>query len=302
MTLRSKSCVSAGFALAALGWSLWAGAGGSLSGTVTDPQGLPVFGAVATVVNTGTNVQQVVKTDLKGIYSFLDLAVGAYEVRVEAAGFKPYRRTGVLVNTNGALLVDVALEVGGRTEALTLSASALHVETNDTQLGEVITGSQMTAVPLNGRSFTDLLALQPGVAPATTITGSSIQAAGAAILAPSGNLNPGTMSINGQREYANGFTINDTDAVERFTMGVAVIPNLDSIAEFRILTGNFDSEYGNYSGGGMKDVPQPRSNQTYCSPVAFLRNTLAMGSAGAYNRAYMKDETNRRDFLRGATI
>src|ERR1035441_2191997 len=99
MTLRSKSCVSAGFALAALGWSLWAGAGGSLSGTVTDPQGLPVFGAVATVVNTGTNVQQVVKTDLKGIYSFLDLAVGAYEVRVEAAGFKPYRRTGVTVRS-----------------------------------------------------------------------------------------------------------------------------------------------------------------------------------------------------------
>ena len=300
MTLRSKSCVSAGFALAALG-CLWAGAGGSLSGTVTDPQGLPVFSAVATVVNTGTNVQQVVKTDLKGIYSFLDLAVGAYEVRVEAAGFKPYRRTGVLVNTNGALLVDVALEVGGRTEALTVSASALHVETNDTQLGEVITGSQMTAVPLNGRSFTDLLALQPGVAPATTITGSSIQAAGAAILAPSGNLNPGTMSINGQREYANGFTINDTDAVERFTMGVAVIPNLDSIAEFRILTGNFDSEYGNYSGGRINVVTKSGSNQFHSSAFEFLRNT-ALDSRNFYSPGRAVYQQNQFGGLFGGPI
>jgi hypothetical protein len=115
--------------------------------------------------------------------------------------------------------------------------------------------------------------LQPGVAPTTTITGGSIQAAGAAILSPSGNLNPGTISINGQREYANGFTVNDADVVERFTMGVAIVPNLDSIAEFRILTGNFDAEYGNYSGGRINVVTKSGSNQFHGSAFEFLRNT-----------------------------
>ena len=126
---------------------------------------------------------------------------------------------------------------------------------------------------MNGRSFTDLLALQPGVTPVTTITGTSIQAAGAAILSPSGDLNPGTISINGQREYANGFTVNDADVVERFTMGAAIVPNLDSIAEFRILTGNFDAEYGNYSGGRINVITKSGGNQFHGSAFEFLRNT-----------------------------
>ena len=72
-------------------------------------------------------------------------------------------------------------------------------------MGEVITGTQMTAVPLNGRSYTDLLALQPGVAPVTSITSDTVQDVGASALSPSGDLNPGTISINGQREFANSF-------------------------------------------------------------------------------------------------
>jgi hypothetical protein len=126
---------------------------------------------------------------------------------------------------------------------------------------------------LNGRSFTDLLALQPGVAPSTTITPSSITAAGASTFSPAGDLNPGTISINGQREYANGFMVNDADVVERFTMGAAVIPNLDSIAEFRILTGNFDAEYGNYSGGRINVVTKSGANQYHGGVFEFLRNT-----------------------------
>jgi hypothetical protein len=136
----------------------------------------------------------------------------------------------LLVDVNSSQRVDIPLQLGDRSETVTVAAAQTRVETTDTQIGEVISGTKITAVPLNGRSFTDLLALQPGVAPTTTITGNSIQAAGAAILAPSGDLNPGTISINGQREYANGFTVNDSDVVERFTMGADIIPNLDSIA------------------------------------------------------------------------
>src|SRR4029077_91817 len=103
----------------------------------------------------------------------------------------------------------------------TVKQSEVSVDTQNTQLGEVISGQKIAAVPLNGRSFTDLLALQPGVAPTTTITGLSIQAAGASSFSAAGYQDPGTISINGQREYANGFTVNDADVVERFTMGAA---------------------------------------------------------------------------------
>ncbi len=271
--LFTKPVVILTFTIAALGLTAWAGVGGTISGTVRDPHGGVVFGAKVMAVHTDTNVQHTMTADTSGTYSFRELPVGLYEVRVEAPGFKPYRRIGVMVDANSALLVDVTLAVGDRTDTLTVSQAALQVETANTQLGEVITGSKLSAVPLNGRSFTDLLALQPGVAPMTTVTGSSIQAAGAAILAPSGNLNPGTISINGQREYANGFTVNDADVVERFTMGAAIVPNLDSIAEFRILTGNFDAEYGNYSGGRINVVTKSGSNQFHGSAFDYLRNT-----------------------------
>lgn len=252
---------------------LWASLGGTISGRVSDPRGLPVRGASVAAVNTGTHVRLSVATDADGVYSLPNLAVGTYDLEVEVTGFKTYRRTRVVVDANSAIREDIPLVLGDRREQITVAANAVRVETVDTQLGEVVSGQTIEAVPLNGRSFTDLLALQPGVAPLTTITGNSIQAAGAAILNPSGDLNPGTISINGQREYANGFTVNDSDVVERFTMGAAVVPVLDSIAEFRVLTGNFDAEYGNYSGGRINVATKQGTNQFHGEGFEFVRNT-----------------------------
>jgi hypothetical protein len=241
---------------------------------VTDPKGLTVAGVTISAINRATNIRHTAVTDSSGIYSFPELPVGSYDLELAVAGFRTYRHTEIILDVSSALRVDIALVLGDRKEAINVTGNETRVETIESQLGEVITGNKVAAVPLNGRSFTDLLALQPGVAPLTTITGSSIQAAGAAILSPSGNLNPGTISINGQREYANGFTINDADVVERFTMGAAVVPNLDSIAEFRILTGNFDAEYGNYSGGRIAVITKSGSNQFHGSGFEFLRNTV----------------------------
>lgn len=251
----------------------WAGLGGSISGTVTDPKGLTVAGAKVTVVNTATQVRQTVVTNSAGVYSFPQLEVGTYDLAVEAPAFRTYRQTDLVVDTDSKVRVDAALVLGDQRETVTVAASALSVDTANTQLGDVISGTKIDAVPLNGRSFTDLLALQPGVAPMTTITGNSIQAAGAAILSPSGDLNPGTISINGQREYANGFSVNDSDVVERFTMGAAIIPNLDSIAEFRVLTGNFDAQYGNYAGGRINVVTKSGTNDFHGEAFEFVRNT-----------------------------
>src|SRR6202020_389423 len=123
--------------------------------------------------------------------------------------------------------------VGSIAETVSVVDDALHVETTSTQMGQVITGRQMTAVPLNGRSFTDLLSLQAGVAPATSITATTVQDVGATVLNPSGDLNPGTISVNGQREFANAFIVNGSDSEEDVNSGTAIVPNLDAIAQFR---------------------------------------------------------------------
>jgi hypothetical protein len=251
----------------------WASIGGSISGIVKDPSGRVVATAnvVAREVNTGLSYQT--HTDGRGIYTFPVLPVGQYQLEVQASGFRRYQRTGIVLDTNAALNLDAVLEVGSIAETVRVVDDALHVEMTSTQMGEVITGRQMTAVPLDGRSYTDLLSLQAGVAPATSITSSTVQDVGATILDPSGTLNPGTISVNGQREFANFFSLNGSDTEEDVNAGTSVVPNLDSIAEFRIVTSNFDAEYGEFSGGQISVITKSGTNQFHGNAFDFLRNT-----------------------------
>ena len=250
-----------------------AGVGGRISGTVKDASGAVVPKTTVSLTNAETGVRQVLTTDDTGVYSFLDVPVGRYDLEVIADNFRPYRRQGIVVDADSALVIDAVLQVGAKSETVTVDETAAHLETSSTELGEVISGEQMTAVPLNGRSFTDLLALQPGVAPATSITAATVQDVGAAALFPSGNLNPGTIAINGQREFANSFIVNGSDAEEDVNMGTAIVPNLDSIAEFRIVTSNFDAEYGEFSGGQINVVTKGGTNEFHGDAFEFLRNT-----------------------------
>src|SRR5271165_4715428 len=256
-----------------MGWTLQASDGGSLLGTVTDPNGAAVPAAKVTATESATGVKRSVTSDGRGFYSFERLPVGRYDVEVAVSGFKPLRRTGVAIDVNSKTVVDASLTIGEKSETVTVSESATHVETADTQVGQVITGKQMTAVPLNGRSFTDLLPLQSGVVPVTSLTSDTTQDVGVSAFSPSGDLNPGTISINGQREFANSFVLNGSDVEEDVNMGTAIIPNLDSIAEFRILTGNFDAEHGEFSGGQIEVVTKSGTNALHGDVFEFLRNT-----------------------------
>ena len=238
---------------------------GRISGTVKDPTGALVPNAQVTALETQTGVKTETRSDTAGFYSFPSLPVGPYELQVKASGFKEYKQTGLVLDVNTALLVDVALQLGEATQEVTVAAAAVQVETTNTQMGEVITENKMTTVPLNGRSYTDLLALQPGVVP----TSSGQYGA----LSVSGNLNPGSMSVNGQRESANGFMVNGGNVEEGAFMGTAIIPNLDSIAEFRIVTNNFDAEYGNYAGGQINAITKSGTNEFHGNVFEFLRNT-----------------------------
>jgi hypothetical protein len=237
---------------------------GTISGIVTDPSGAVMSGVQVAALNTDTGVEHTVQTNSAGFYSFPALPVGKYDIVVRQSGFSEFRQTGLTIDANSAVRVDVKLQVGATKQSITVSSAAVQVETTSTQMGEVITSSSMTSMPLNGRSYTDLLALQPGVIPRSTGEyGSGFS--------PSGDLNPGNLSVSGQRESANGFMVNGGNVEEGGNMGTAIIPNLDSIAEFRILTNNFDAEYGNYMGGLVNVVTKSGANQVHGDVFEFLR-------------------------------
>jgi Carboxypeptidase regulatory-like domain/TonB dependent receptor-like, beta-barrel len=248
----------------------WGSITGSISGVVTDPSNAVVSGVTVVATNTQTGVSTSVTSDVKGFYSLPSLPVGTYELQVSQTGFKTYKQTDLVVNANSALRVDVPLQVGAISERIEVHSDTVHVETESTQMGEVITSKSMTAVPLNGRAYTDLLALQPGVSP---YTASDTNSPGLGDRPVDGGLNSGAQSVNGQRETANGFMVNGSNVEEGRNNGASIIPTLDSIAEFRIITNNFDSEYGNYSGGQVNVVTKSGTNAFHGSGFEFLRNT-----------------------------
>ncbi|HXO31208.1 MAG TPA: carboxypeptidase regulatory-like domain-containing protein [Candidatus Acidoferrales bacterium] len=253
--------------------ALLASVGGSISGTIKDPGGNVIANTHVTVKETNQGLSYETHTDGKGHYTFAVLPVGRYVLEVDAVGFGSYERRDITLDTNAALTLNASLAVGGVSQSVTVTDNTLHVETASSQLGQVITGRQMTSVPLDGRSYTDLLSLQPGVTPQTAITDTTVQDVGATVLNPSGTLNPGNLSVNGQRETANYFSVNGSDVEEDVNAGTAVIPNLDSISEFRIITSNFDAEYGEYSGGQVSVVTKSGSNKYHGNAFEFLRNT-----------------------------
>ena len=225
--------------------SVWGAVGGSISGTVTDHTGAVIPGVVVVLRNIDTGIERTSNTNADGLYAFTAIPVGHYDIVVSQTGFKPYKRTGLILDVDTALKVDVPLDVGEQSEHVTVLDTAVHIDLETTEMGEVVAGKVMTAVALNGRSYTDLMALQPGIAPMSTQQPDSIVMAGASVaIAPSGGLNPANQSISGQREDANGFLINGGDVKEEMNGGTSIVPNLDSIAEFRILTNNFDAEQG----------------------------------------------------------
>ena len=255
------------------GTFLWASVGGRIEGTVKDASGGVIQNATVAATDIATGVTKTTATGNDGGYAFPLLPVGRYRIEVSFPRFTSYTRNDVVVDADSSLVIDAFLRAGRQSETVTVNDSAVHVETANTQLGEVISGRQMAAVPLNGRSFTDLLSLQPGVAPATSINADTVQDVGASVFSPSGDLNPGTISINGQREFANAFIVNGSDVEEDVNMGTSIIPNLDSIAEFRILTSNFDAEYGEFSGGQINVITKSGTNEVHGDAFEFLRNT-----------------------------
>jgi hypothetical protein len=239
---------------------------GVVSGTVTDASGAAVPGVDVVALNEATGVSFQAKTDARGFYSFNALDVGSYTVTATMNGFEVVQVTKIKVDANSSIKNDILLKVGSVSETEQVTSSQVQIETQNTQLGEVIEAQKIVAVPLNGRSYTDLLSLQPGVSPYTATSEGSASST-------SGNLNPGNQSVNGGREGSNGFMVNGANVTDGYQDGASIIPTLDSISEFRIITSNFDAEYGNFSGGQVNVVTKSGTNQIHGEAYEFFRNT-----------------------------
>jgi len=238
----------------------------SIQGLVTDSSGRVVPNAAVMLTNSATGYQRNSVTDASGAYEFLSVPVGSgYAVQVSAPEFEKSTQQGITLLVNQRFRADFALTVGKVNQQVTVEADAVQVDTATNQLGDVISDQKMIALPLNGRSYTDLMGLQPGVVPITSGSAFTDRPV-------SGELNAGGSSVNGSQESSNAFLINGGDVEEPKNNGASVIPTLDAIEEFRILTNTFDAEYGRFGGGIVNVVTKSGTNQLHASLFEFLRN------------------------------
>ena len=238
---------------------------GSVLGVVHDSSGAVVSGAKIVATNVQTNLKLETVSGSDGAFRILAMPAGTYSLTVTADGFQTFTETGIEVKVNDQLHYDVKLKVGSVSDHVEIVANAVQVQTENTQLGDVIDSKKMLALPLNGRSFVDLLGLQAGVAPGTAETIQQDRPV-------SGILNSGNISVNGQRETSNAYLVNGGDVSEGRNLGTGMVPNLDSIEEFRLITNSFDAEYGKFSGAVVNAITKSGTNGFHGDVFEFLRN------------------------------
>src|SRR5258708_2025450 len=265
---------------------------GAITGQVVDASGAVVSDAVVVATNVSNNVARKATTGADGEYRLLALQPGIYKLTVSAAGFETFTTTGIDVKVNDQLHIDAKLTVGNVEQSISVEANAVQVDTANTQLGGVVESKQILAMPLNGRSYLDLLGLQVGVVP---VTSGSIPN-DRTVSGQTGN--PGNVSINGQPESGNAFLVNGADVNESKNMGAGLIPNLDSIAEFRLITNSFDAQYGKFTGGVMNAITKSGSNGIHGDAFEFLRNDM-LDARNAFDASKAKLRRNQFGYAVG---
>ena len=243
------------------------------TGAVHDATGAIIPGASVAMRQAGSDLRRSSQTDDQGTFQISLPAAGTYQLEISASGFAIYRAQVILSADAPSSNLDIALAIEGNSQTVEVTANSLAAETTSTQLGESLDTKKIEAVPLNGRSFTDLMAVQPGIVPQNTAQPGAVIMTGVASTPPSGDANPGNLSISGQRESSNGFRVNGSDVEEDVNMGTSILPNLDAIDSFRVLTSNFDAEYGNSSGGQVLVTTKAGTAHAHGSAFEFLRNT-----------------------------
>jgi len=246
-------------------------AGGTLSGTVSDTAGAGIPQAKLVIKNVATGVERTVTTNADGFYTTVNLQSGSYQISISATGFNSETRHGVTMSVGSQITIDVTLRVGTISNRVEVTAAVPDVQLTSSDISAVVTANTVRELPLNGRSWTDLAALQPGVATIQTqpsfATGSD-----------RGNRGFGQqLTISGARPQQNnyrldGISLNDyANGAPGSVLGGNL--GVDAIQEFSVLTSNYSAEYGKTSGGVVNAITRSGTNEFHGSVYEFVRNS-----------------------------
>lgn len=239
-------------------------------GTVTDASGAIVPDAKITITNIDKNQSQDVTSNDSGQFVVPSLAIGHYNVRAEVPGFKTFEQNGLVLQVGDRTRVDVKLQVGNTKESVTVEAEAIAVKSESGEVSDVITGQKMTQLATNGRSIYALATLTAGASSNMSDLNTPTSIGGDA-----------NVSFNGLRENHNLYLIDGGEASDRGGAGgIDVMPSLDSIAEFRMLTSNYSAEYGLSSAGTMTLAVRSGQKDFHAAAWEFVRNDAL--DAGPY--------------------
>ena len=237
---------------------------GTMAGRVNDSTGAVLPGATVTARHLERSIERIAVTDAGGRFVLAGMPVGTYDVRAELSGFKPMVRQGMTLTVGEALALDFTLEVGGVVEAVNVIGAASPVNTRTGELSYLVDERAIEQLPLNGRNYTDLAFLQPGVTPYPFRDGGSVVAHGLG------------MSVNGQDPRANvylldGTLLNDmTNGPAGSAAGTAL--GTETVQEFRVETNAYGAEFGRMSGGQINVITKSGSNELRGTAYEFHRN------------------------------
>ncbi|MCC6345134.1 MAG: TonB-dependent receptor [Bryobacterales bacterium] len=225
-------------------------------GTIIDPTGAAVPNATVQVRRVETGETRGFHTDGSGNYIIPSLEIGEYEVTVEATGFQREIRRGVVLELNQKARIDFQLHVGSVTDTVEVVASTPVLKTDDATVGDVVERRRITELPLNGRNFAQLAVLgSPGVR-----------------LVPFSIMNGERLAASGQRENQNQFTMDGIVIQNNLINSVSVRPSVEAMEEFKVQTGNFSAEFGNFSGAQVNIALRSGTNDLHGTLFEFLRN------------------------------
>ena len=252
---------------------------GAIAGTVMDPSGLAVIDAQVRVTNEATGSSIVVKSQSGGVYTASLLLPGTYTVEVSKAGFKEWAARGIRVNVTETAGLNIKLEVGAVTEKVIVSAQGSMLQTDSSSEGHVTSGEMIQNLPLATRNYTEIIALNPGVA-ADVLNVTDIGRGG---YNNSPLVSGGAVRTDNNYQM-NGLDVNDWEETGTNSGGVP-IPNPDSIQEFRVQTSQYDATYGRDAGANVNVVTKSGTNQFHGNAWEYFRNTALNANDWFLNRS-----------------
>lgn len=237
----------------------------SINGTVKDSTGAVIPQATVTLTNTGTNVAQTAVTNDTGDYVVLNILPGRYILQATKEGFETVTQPDITLEVNQTTTFDFTLPVGSARQTVTVEAAASHIETSTSELGTVVTQKIVNDLPLNGRNFTQLLELTPGVSPISVA-----QNSGGWTAQPLGAFT--FPSVNGQTNRSNLFMLDGINNQGSFESTYAIAPQIDDIQEFKVQSHNDEAQFGGALGAIVNVVTKGGTNSFHGDGFDFLRN------------------------------